>query len=227
MALQPSTFGWYLIDPVTGTVDDAELAVDAERAWGGVLATTDTYRPEARAHQRQLWCAGIGFDPDLVPEDWWRLYGAATDGVVAPSDLPVAAMPGTLTRVDLEAMKVSEVWAYDDGAFPSPPTFVPRSGATDADDGYVVVIVHRNGPKEIQVFDAAHIEAGPLARATAPGFNPNLMLHSVWMPDRVGPRPSAYRVSTWRDVRGAVQGTPGVMRRLGQMVKAMARAARN
>lgn len=223
LALQPSTFGRYLIDPVTGLVADAEQAVDADRAWGGVLATTDTYRPAARAHQRQLWCAGIGFDPDLVPEDWWQLYGDATDGVVAPADLPTTAMPGTLSRVDLEAMKVAEVWTYADGAFPSPPTFVPRSGATDPDDGYVVVVVHRNGPKELQVFDAAHIEAGPLARATAPGFNPNLMLHSVWMPDRIGPRPSTYRVPVRRDVRGAVKGLPDVLKGLAAMGKAMAR----
>jgi len=226
LALQPSTFGRYLIDPLTGEVDDAEMAVDTGRAWGGVLATTDTYRPAARAHQRQIWCAGIGFDPDLVPEAWWGLYGDATDGVVAPADLPATAMPGTLTRIDLEAMKVAEVWSYEDGAFPSPPTFVPRAGATDADDGYVVVVVHRNGPKEVQIFDAAHIEAGPLARATPPGFNPSLLLHSCWMPDRVGPRPSSYRVSTWRDVRGAARGTPGVFRRLAQMGKAMAAASR-
>jgi hypothetical protein len=85
-------------------------------------------------------------------------------------------------------MKVAEVWSYEDGAFPSPPTFVPRVGAEDPDDGYVVVLVHRDGDKEVQVFDASHIEAGPLARATAPGFNPNLMLHSTWMPPR---RPSS------------------------------------
>ncbi len=227
LALQPSVFGRYLIDPATGQVAEAELAVDADRAWGGLLATTDTYRPEARAHQRQLWCAAMGFDPDLVPEDWWRLYHDATDGVVAPGDLPTTAKPGALCRIDLEAMKVAEVWSYEHGAFPSPPTFVPRAGADDPDDGYVVVVVHRNGPKEIQIFDAGHIEAGPLARATAPSFNPSLLLHSCWMPDRVGPRPSTYRISTWRDVRGAVGGLPGVFRGLAEMGKATAGVQRN
>lgn len=225
LALQPSVVGRYLIDPATGEVADAEVAVDADRVWGGVLATADTYRPAARARHRQLWYAGAGFDPDLVPEHWWRLYHDAEDAVVAGDDLPATAMPGTLARIDLEAMKVAEVWSYADGAFPSPPTFVPRSGADDPDDGYVVVVVHRNGPKEIQVFDAGHIEAGPLARATAPGFNPNLMLHSCWMPDRDGPRPSNYRIPVRRDVRGAVKGLPDVMKGLAAMGKAMAGAA--
>ena len=37
-------------------------------------------------------------------------------------------------------------------AVPSPPTFVPRTGASDPDDGYIVVVVHQDGDKEIQVF---------------------------------------------------------------------------
>ncbi len=219
VAVQPSVIGRYVIDPATGEVHDAEVAHDAERVWGGVLPTTDVYSEGARAHQRQLWYVGAGYDPDLIPESWWRLYGDATDGVVAPADLPDHVIPGSLARFDLEAMKVAEVWTYDDGAFPSPPTFVPRVGAEDPEDGYVLVVVHRDGPKELQLFDAGHLEAGPLARATAPDFNPGLLLHSTWLPDRVGPRPSDYQVSLSRDVRGALRALPRVLRRLGRMVR--------
>jgi len=224
LGLQPSVIGRYLVDPATGAVVEGETAIDEERVWGGVLPTTDTYRPEARAHQRQLWYAGAGYDPDLVAEEWWALYGDATDGVVAPTDLPDVPVAGSLARIDLESMKVAEVWSYEDGAFPSPPTFVPRAGATDPDDGYVVVVVHRDGPKAIQIFDADHIESGPLATATSPTFNPNLMLHSCWMADRVGPRPSRYRVPLGRDVKGAVRGMPAVFRSLARMGKAMSAA---
>jgi carotenoid cleavage dioxygenase-like enzyme len=229
LALQPSVIGRYEIDLATGEVLDAELAMDVERVWGGILPTTDTSTSAARSHQRQLWYGGAGFDPDLVPEEWWRLYGNATDGIVAPGDLPDSAIPGSLARFDLEAMKVAEVWQYEAGAFPSPPTFVPRVGAEDPEDGYVVVVVHQDGDKELQVFDAAHLEAGPLARATAPGFNPNLMLHSCWMPDRVGPRASAYRISIARDVVGALRGLPGVLAgfvRMGRAIAAEERAKR-
>ncbi len=41
------------------------------------------------------------------------------------------------------------------------------------------------------------------------------MLHSCWMADRVGPRPSDYRVPLRRDVKGAVRGLPGVLRGFG------------
>jgi len=229
LALQPSVVGRYEIDLATGEVLDAEVAMDTERVWGGILPTTDTYSPAARARQRQLWYAGAGFDPDLIPQEWWRLYGGATDGVVAPADLPDHAIAGSLARFDLESMKVAEVWSYADGAFPSPPTFVPRVGAEDPDDGYVVVVVHQDGDKEVQVFDANHIEAGPLARATAPGFNPGLLLHSCWMADRIGPRPSRYRVSYGADVIGALRGLPGVVAgflRMGRAIAEEQRASR-
>lgn len=226
LAVQPSVIGRYSIDASTGEITEADTAIDAERAWGGILATTDVYSAAARRRQRNIWYSGMGFDPDLVPQQWWDLYGAATDGIVAPSELPDHAIPASLSRIDLESMKVAEVYSYADGAFPSPPTFVPRVGATDPDDGYLVVTVHKDGPKEVHVFDPLDLERGPLARATAPTFNPNLMLHSVWMADRVGPRRSDYRVGLWPDLRGALRGIPGVLRRMVAMGPAMRDAQR-
>jgi all-trans-8'-apo-beta-carotenal 15,15'-oxygenase len=229
LGLQPSVVGRYEIDLATGEVLDAETVMDEERVWGGILPATDTSSAQARDHQRQLWYGSSGFDPDLIPEEWWTLYADATDGAVAPADLPDTVVPGSLARFDLESMKVAEVWSYADGAFPSPPTFVPRVGATDPDDGYIVVVVHQDGDKELQVFDAHHIEAGPLARATARGFNPGLLLHSCWMADRVGPRASAYRVSYGSDIIGALRGMPGVFAaifRMGKTIAAQERASR-
>lgn len=224
LGLQPSVIGRYRIDVATGEVLEADVTWHDE-VWGGVLATTDTYRPAARAFQRQLWYAGAGYDPDLVPEEWWRLYGDATDGTVAPTDLPAVPVPGSLARFDLDSCKVVETFHYADGAFPSPPQFVPRAGSDEPDDGYIVVVVHRDGAKEIQVFDALDIERGPLARATSGTFNPSLLLHSCWMADRVGPRQSSYRVPVRRDVLGALRGMPGVFRSFARMGKAMRRTA--
>lgn len=129
LGVQPSVIGRYEIDLVTGEVLAADLAVDEARAWGGVLPAVDDTSAAARSRHRQLWYAGAGYDPDLVPEAWYRLYGDATDGLVAPADLPSTPIAGSLARIDLEAAKVAEVWSYADGAFPSPPTFVPASAA--------------------------------------------------------------------------------------------------
>ena len=226
LAVQPTVVAAYLIDPVDGRVVRSETIADETRVWGGVLATSDRHRVEARRHQRQLWFAGMGFDPELVTEEWWRLYGEAEDGVVAPRSLPTHAMPGTLSRFDLESMKVAEVWEYPAGEFPSPPTFVPRVGSDEPDDGYVLVVVHRDGNKELQLFDAAHLDQGPVARATTPGFSPALALHSCWMPERGSRRQPDdrrpdYRVSLRRDVAGALRAVPGVLRSMVAVGRAM------
>ena len=93
LALQPSVIGRYVIEPVTGGVHESELVSDEEQVWGGILTTSDIHRPEARRRQRQLWYAGFGFDPELVPQPWWDLYGDATDGVVAPRTCRITPCP--------------------------------------------------------------------------------------------------------------------------------------
>ena len=129
----------------------------------------------------------------------FAITAQAAERVVAPDELPSTAVPGTLARFDLENLKVAEVFEYTNGSFPSPPTFVPRVGSTEANDGYVVVIVHQDGPKEIQIFDAANVGVGPVARATSADFNPNLMLHSWWMDPATAPKKVNYRVSVWAE----------------------------
>lgn len=216
-AIQPGAVGRYRIDAASGEVLDGEVAWD-DRFWGPILATRDESTDAARAHQGHLWYVGCGFDPDLVPEEWWRLYGDGSKRcLVDPADLPVEGRPGALAHFDLQAMKVTDVFAYADGAFPSPPTFVPRAEQSGPGDGYVVVLVHADGQKELQVFDAQDIGRGPLARATAPGFNPPLLLHATWMPERVGPRPSSYRVPVRADVLGALRVTPGILRSFARL----------
>lgn len=216
LAVQPGAVGRYRIDPSTGEVVERDLAWD-DRFWGPVLATRDRFTTAARARARQLWFAGIGFEPDLVPEEWWRLYGDADlNCLVHPKDLPTEPVPASLVRFDLDAMEIVERWTFDGGAFASPPQFVPRRGSTAPDDGYVLTMVHRDGDKELQLFDAAAIGDGPVARASAPGFRPPLLLHSCWMPPRSAGRRSDYRVPLWADVRGSIRDLP---RHLVSMVR--------
>jgi len=226
LSVQPGVVGRYRIDAATGEVLDAETAWD-DRFWGSILTAKDQSSPEARAEYKHLWFAGLGFDPDLITEAWWKLYVESGNTALVPlPELPTTAKPGALAHFDLESMKVTEVFEFADGAFPSPPTFVPRRDSDGPGDGYVVVLVHKDGDKEIQVFDAHDLERGPLARASAPGFNPPLLLHSCWMPDRPGPRPSTYRVPVWKDVVGAVTAIPRVTASSVRTIRKMAKEQR-
>jgi len=226
IAVNPACLGRYEIIADTGEVVDAEQAWD-ERFWGGVLATMDETHPAARSHRGNLWYASLGFDPELVPETWWRLYAdAGLHSIVDPHDLPTEPVPAALARFDRESMKVAELFQFPVGTFASPPTFVPRRGATDPDDGYIVALVHGPAPKEVWVFDAAHIENGPLCKVTSKDFNPNLMLHSCWMPPRPGKRPSTYRIPLRRDIAGATKMVPTHLKDIAVMGKAMAELAK-
>ena len=210
-----------IVDTASGEILDDDLATD-DRFWGGILATRNLWTDEGRLAGRALWYAGLGFDPGVIPSTWWDLYGdGALEHLVAPEDLPTEPVAASLSRFDLESMKVTDVFSFPSGAFASPPTFVPRRGGSGPDDGYVVAIVHRDGPKEIQIFHGSALERGPLARVSAPDFRPPLLLHSCWMSSDGPARTSDYRVSAWADVWGAIRALPGHVVRIARLARAM------
>jgi all-trans-8'-apo-beta-carotenal 15,15'-oxygenase len=222
LAVQPGCIGRYEIDGDSGEVASSEIAWDP-RFWGAVLATKDESTAKARGHQGQLWYSSLGYDPALVPETWWRLYSdAGLNQLVDPHELPTEPVPAGLARFDRESMKVAEVFSFPEGSFPHPPTFVPRRSAVDPDDGYVICVVHQDGAKEVWAFDAGAIERGPLAKASAPDFNPPLLLHSCWMPE-VKPRRSSYRIPTRADAKNALKAIPGHVVSIAKMMPELKR----
>jgi len=200
LALQPSGIGRYVIDAESGQLLDGKVSVDTERFWGGTLFTHNIYASDSQNHVQNLWYTSTGFEPELVSERWWQIYSEQHENVfVAPRDFPRHVIPGALARFETRSMEWSDLYAYDTGTFPHPPTFVPRVGASHDADGYVLVSVHRDGNKAIDLFDAQQIAAGPIATATGEGYNHPLLLHSTWSPRRQGPRPSSYLVEPSND----------------------------
>ena len=193
---QPSGVGRYRIDVETGKVIEAKVAADPEHFWGGALFTQNHHLASSRDHPGNLWVSGLGHDPALVTERWWRTYAEAHENVfVAPRDFPGHAKPGALARFELGDPRLADLYAYSDGAFPHPPTFVPRAGCRHDADGYVLAFVHREGDKAIDVFDRRR--PGRRARRERlgpPASGPPLLLHSWWCEPRSGPRPSRYCV---------------------------------
>lgn len=226
LGFQPSAIGRYRIAAETGELLEKKLAVDKDNFWGGVLWTQNLYTADSQNRAQNLYYGAMGFDPELITETEWRLYRDSPSNIVPSEELPRQYVPGALARIDLEKMKYVDIYRYDSGTFPHPPTFVPRKNCKGDTDGYVVVIVHKNGPKEVHVFDAGNLKNGPVARATAPDFNPPLLLHSCWMPPRKGPRNSGYKVDPIRDVVGAIRHYPARAANAISFFRLMAKGAK-
>ncbi len=93
-----------------------------------------------------------------------------------------------LRRFDVETAATQE-WRFDRGVFASESPMAPRPGATREDDGYVLSFVMdmNTDGSECQVFDAADVAAGPIARVLLPERLAS-GTHTVWAPeDSLGP----------------------------------------
>jgi carotenoid cleavage dioxygenase len=87
-----------------------------------------------------------------------------------------------LKKYDMQTGK-TQSWRCPPGCYVSEAPFAPRIGAKDEDDGYVLTFMndaaHRRA--ECAIFDAKHIDKGPVCRVELPGFIP-LGAHAYWMP---------------------------------------------
>jgi carotenoid cleavage dioxygenase-like enzyme len=74
-----------------------------------------------------------------------------------------------LTRYDLET-GTTQSFQYPAGIYASESPMAPRPGATDEDAGYLTTFVSEpaRDASEVHVFDAAHVDAGPICRLALP-----------------------------------------------------------
>ncbi|WP_313885785.1 carotenoid oxygenase family protein [Fodinicola feengrottensis] len=73
-------------------------------------------------------------------------------------------------------------WSFGAGRWGSEAPFAPRDGSTSDDDGYLVTFVQDEGENrsELDIFDAADVSAGPVARVLLPQRVP-LGFHATWV----------------------------------------------
>lgn len=84
----------------------------------------------------------------------------------------------------------AQTWKFAPGLGGSEPAFAPRIGATEEDDGYVIVFTtdETSGVSEAQVINAQDFEAGPVARIPLPARVP-AGFHGTWAPgDQIAAR---------------------------------------
>jgi len=74
-----------------------------------------------------------------------------------------------LVRLDLETGAQAR-WRYPEGVYASEAPMAPRPGGSEEDDGWLITLVSDlpRDRSEVHVFDAAHLEDGPVARLALP-----------------------------------------------------------
>ncbi|WP_030999240.1 carotenoid oxygenase family protein [Streptomyces sp. NRRL F-5630] len=109
--------------------------------------------------------------------EMWRAYEAA-DGAY-----PDEKFANYLVKHDM-ARSSRQLHRFPRGAAVGEPVFVPRRGARDEDDGYVLAYVNDpyRGATDLVILSAQDFDGHPLARIRIPGRVP-LGFHGSWIPD--------------------------------------------
>ncbi len=94
---------------------------------------------------------------------------------------PFAGVLNSLTHYDHESGEEKSWWCGPDSAFQE-PAFIPRSKDAAEGDGWLVALIdnHITNYSDLCIFDALHVEKGPVARAKLP-VRLRQGLHGNWV----------------------------------------------
>ncbi|MFJ4963427.1 carotenoid oxygenase family protein [Streptomyces sp. NPDC088729] len=160
----PKLVRW-TVNPATGTTDEQTIC-----SYGVEFPRIDASLTGRR--HRYGWFAGVGEHGVAITDDVERRY--TRDGFET----------GPLVKVDTVTGR-SEISHYGPGRVTMEPEFVPRPGAQEEDDGWIMSVVHDGNTDraELVILDAADITAAPIARVHLPNRVP-FGFHGNWVDDR-------------------------------------------
>ncbi len=201
---QPNATGKHRINAKTGEVIQSEYCWEKDAHWNSLLWTDNIYSENVRERSRFLWSTTMGLDASFVMDSAYRLYENATSAFVSMKDLPEKPVLPSIVRTNLETMQYDDAYFFEEGDFAHPPTFIPRKNAKSEDDGYVMVFLNKEKPKELQLFDAANLSQGPVVRMSVEDFNPPVMLHTTWKTPTASDVADGYKIGMFRDLWGSL-----------------------
>jgi hypothetical protein len=200
-------------DPDAGT-STCEVIVREDWGWNHQLSAMD-WSTEGITNPTRHHIVFQGFRPGAVSQRALAVYGDRVDR----SAFPAEETPAHLVSLERGSLEVAAIYEFGSlGDLPSSPAFVPRGdGAAGASryagadpgghDGWVVCPVLSDDGFRVEVFDAAAVDAGPVATlGTSSGTCLPFMLHSAWMP-RAVPAPAVDRLRFADELRPAALAT--------------------
>ena len=179
-------------DPATGAVRERIEQRDPSLLWTRQLNAID-WSTEGRTAPTMHHMVHQGWRPEGVTQKMLALYGDRVDR----SEWPTVETAPLLTSTSMPDLQLTAHHEFGLDDFPSSPIFVPRDPGADPSrsrysgsdpgghDGYVVVPLMNDSGFRVEVFDAATVDAGPIATIAEPGMTVPFVLHSAWMPRAV------------------------------------------
>lgn len=238
-AMDIGRVGRYVIDAETGKLVHSQFLFDKCHTWGvGLYATPfdsgDVTGQDGRIST--IYWQSLGFWPDLLTKFIYRLYANYPNRLIPLNDLLdsnqiARGRPSTLFCVDTATMKIVDYYAFpqqvlEDGAeqawICNSPQYIPRKQKSVSSDrpkdericsGYIFCVAISEQSKEIWIFDAANLSAGPLCRLAHPKFDPGYTIHSTWLQE-LQARTAKYTVGVREDYDPRLVEAPESVREL-------------
>jgi carotenoid cleavage dioxygenase len=161
----------------------------ADGPYGPLKKMVDVYAMQARPHRWRLDLATGACTEERLFETISEFPSLhyARPGRKHRYVWSMTAKPGWflfdgIIRMDLET-GTEQRFTYPDGVYASEAPMAPRPGATAEDDGWIVTFITdtKRDVSEAHLFDAAHIDAGPIARIALPA-RMCVGTHACWSP---------------------------------------------
>lgn len=196
-AMDVGRIGRYVIDAARGRVLSTHGVSDDRFTWAVGLyggPTLGTSSPLPARHRQVFWLSGGAFS-ELLTDFVYDLYEHYPHRLVPLSQIEAMAdqgRPSSLFRVDVDAMRLADAYAFPDGHIAASMQFVPRGddGAAEASDGHLICNIYTPRRPEVWVFDSARLHAGPSCRLYAPDFVQGFTLHTAWLKELSAVKPS-------------------------------------
>ncbi len=148
----------------------------ADGPWAGLKKMVDLHSMQARPHRWRLDLATGKATEERMFEDVSEFpsINGRVGGRRHRYAWTMTAKPGWfmfdgLLRLDLET-GATQSYRYPDGVYASESPMAPRPNAKSEDDGYLLTFTSDTlrDVSECHVFDAAHVDAGPIAKLRLP-----------------------------------------------------------
>jgi carotenoid cleavage dioxygenase-like enzyme len=158
-----------------------------------------------------LFFNASGFQDELLTTRMLDLYRDYPHRTVPIAEVG-GTRPGVLFHFDPQRSGVLDSYTMPPGRALGSPQFIPRAGARDSADGYILCTVVSDDTRpgltsghEFWLFDARDLSKGPLARLSHPELRFGFTLHTTYLPT-LKPRASTYRIAPAADYAKLLEG---------------------